>query len=155
MNSVKLIIIIAAFSVFVTSCGQSPPAANTTNIGASRVVSNVASNANSSSSGPDKSLRSNRSAQVAEVADIEEKVVDLYSEKCMICHKDTGKGGKITLEGKTITPADLTSAKIKAKSDEKLLSEIKEGVPDEGMPSFKAKLSDEEIKSIIQKIRKF
>jgi len=152
MNSLKLVIFITAFSIFVISCGQTPPATNSTNINKSRTADNVAANANISSVAPGST---NKSAQAAAVTDVDDAVVDLYSENCMICHKDTGKGGKMTLEGKTLNVDDLTSAKIKAKSDEKLLAEIKNGVPEEGMPAFKGKLTDEQIKSIIEKIRKF
>jgi len=78
---------------------------------------------------------------------------ELYALNCMICHRDTGKGGKLTLEGKTINPDDLTSAKMKAMSDEKLTGYVVNGIEDEGMPSFKGKLTDEEIKSVIAHVR--
>ncbi|MBK8467288.1 MAG: cytochrome c [Chloracidobacterium sp.] len=153
MNSLKLVILISVFSAFVFSCAQPPTTSNVNNTNVSRTVENVPVSTNSTTSVANN-LRAGRSAAVTDTA-VDDKPVDLYAQNCMICHKDSGKGGKMTLEGKTISPDDLTSAKIKAKSDDKLLAEIKQGVPDEGMPAFKGKLSDEEIKSIIQKIRKF
>lgn len=154
MNSLKLTILAATFSIFVISCSQTPPATNTANMQTNRTSTNVTVNSNGSSNGPGIALR-NRSAQSAEVSEVDDAIVDLYAQKCMICHKDNGKGGRMTIEGKTINPDDLTSAKIQAKSDEKLLAVIREGVPDEGMPAFKDKLTDDQIKTIIQKIRKF
>ena len=71
----------------------------------------------------------------------------------MICHKDTGKGGKVTIKGKSLNPADLTSEKMKKLSDEKLFKDISEGVPDEGMPEFKGKLSEEQIRSVVAQVR--
>jgi mono/diheme cytochrome c family protein len=78
---------------------------------------------------------------------------ELYSSKCTICHKDTGKGGNVTLEGKNLHPADLTSAKMKSRPDDKLAEMISEGDPDEGMPSFKTKLSPEQITAVVHYIR--
>lgn len=78
---------------------------------------------------------------------------ELYVTNCMTCHKDSGKGGKVTIEGKTINPDDITTAKQKAKTDEKIYSYISDGFPDDGMPAFKDKLTDAEIKSIIKHVR--
>ena len=78
---------------------------------------------------------------------------DLYSTNCMICHKESGKGGKVTIEGKTINPIDLTSEKMRAKSDDKLVKNINDGSPEDGMQAFKGKLTDDEIRSIVQHLR--
>jgi mono/diheme cytochrome c family protein len=78
---------------------------------------------------------------------------ELYAANCMICHRDTGKGGKITMAGKTIRPDDLTSAKMKQHTDDKLFSHISDGIEDEGMPAFKEKLTPDEIKAIVKYLR--
>ena len=72
---------------------------------------------------------------------------------CMTCHKETGKGGKVTVEGKNLDPDDLTSERMKSKSDEKLYSYIADGIVDEGMPAFKDTLTAEEIKSVVAHMR--
>jgi mono/diheme cytochrome c family protein len=77
----------------------------------------------------------------------------LFKKNCAACHRDTGTGGKITIEGRTINPDNLTSDRKKSATDEKFHKWITEGVPDEGMPSFKEKLSDEQITQIVQYIR--
>lgn len=152
MNLLKSSILALISASFVLSCGQSASTPNSQNAVANQSTSTTSVAVDS---GNTSIAARRRDRAVEAVVSDDDKVTDLYTEKCMICHKDTGKGGKMTLEGKTITPIDLTSAKIKARSDEKLLSQIKEGDPDEGMPAFKGKLSDEEIKTIIQRIRKF
>jgi mono/diheme cytochrome c family protein len=78
---------------------------------------------------------------------------ELYTINCMTCHKDSGKGGKITVEGRAINPDDITTAKMKAKPDEKFYGYIADGFPDDGMPAFKDKLKKEEIDAIIKHIR--
>lgn len=154
MKPLKLMIIGLAVTAFTLSCSQSTPTPNAPKTNSNISVANIIANTIAYNvSGNTVSMRPPQASQMADVMD--DETVDLYKENCMICHKDTGKAGKMTMAGKTIDPADLTSARIKSKSDEKLLSEIKEGMPEDGMPAFKGKLSDDEIKSIIQRIRKF
>ena len=80
--------------------------------------------------------------------------VELYATNCQICHRDTGKGGKVTVDGKKLDPDDLTSDKIRKHDDAKMFKHISEGVPDEGMPAFKDKLSADQIKQIVQYVRR-
>jgi mono/diheme cytochrome c family protein len=77
----------------------------------------------------------------------------LYKQTCAACHKESGKGGKMVFEDKTIAPDDLTSDKIKHLSDQKIFEYITDGVPDEGMPSFKGRLKEPEIREIVKFIR--
>ena len=78
---------------------------------------------------------------------------DLYTINCMTCHKDSGKGGKVTVDGRTMEPDDITTAKMKAKSDEKLFGYIHDGIEDEGMPAFKDKMTKDEITAVVQHVR--
>lgn len=78
----------------------------------------------------------------------------LYSEKCVKCHKEDGTGGISTVDGKKIKAADFKSDSMKKESDEDLAAEIKDGVEDEGMPSFAKELNAEQIKSLVKFIRK-
>ena len=77
----------------------------------------------------------------------------LYSDNCAACHKQDGKGGKVTIEGKTINPDDLTSAKIKNLADDKIYGYIYKGIEEDGMPSFKDKLSEAEIREVVKFLR--
>jgi len=77
----------------------------------------------------------------------------VYEINCAICHKDNGSGGTVEVEGKKLDPDDLTSDKIKKFSDEKIIRYILNGVVDEGMPAFKDKLSEAEIRDVVRYIR--
>lgn len=77
----------------------------------------------------------------------------IYMDNCAACHKEDGTGGKIEIEGKSISPDDLTSAKIKAFDDKKITSYIYKGIEDEGMPAFKDKLSEAEIREVVRYVR--
>ena len=57
-----------------------------------------------------------QNAQPPETVEIGRK---LYKQTCAACHKESGKGGKMVFEDKTINPDDLTSDKIKHLSDQK------------------------------------
>ncbi len=77
----------------------------------------------------------------------------LYSDNCAACHKQDGKGGKVTIENKTINPEDLTSEKIKNFPDDKIYGYIYKGLEEDGMPSFKDKLSEAEIREVVKFLR--
>ncbi len=164
-NTAKLFIIACVSTAFIASCSQptanntkAAPGSNTAarvNANSSQTTVNAAVSDGGTTAG--KPAGAGNSAPSLRAAGREEPLEasgsDLYKQNCMICHKDTGKGGKITIEGKSLNPIDLTSARTKAKSDDKLLAEIKEGMPDDGMPAFGAKLSDEQITMIISHFR--
>jgi len=77
----------------------------------------------------------------------------IYTEKCASCHKEDGTGGKVEIDGTTLNAEDFTEDKMKNMSDAKYIGYIENGVPDEGMPAFKGKLTDDEIKNLVKLIR--
>ena len=77
----------------------------------------------------------------------------IYAASCAVCHKENGTGGEVAFEGKKLNPDDLTSAKIKGFSDEKILGYVKNGIEDEGMPAFKDKLSEAEMRDVLKFVR--
>lgn len=77
----------------------------------------------------------------------------IFKQNCAMCHKEDGTGGKVTIEGKSLNADDLTSAKIKAFSDDKIIGYVYNGVEDEGMPSFKDKLSEAQIREVVRYVR--
>ena len=79
---------------------------------------------------------------------------NLYKENCARCHQDDGTGGKVTIDGETLDADNLITEKMKKEPDAEYIEHITEGIPDEGMPAFKDKLSNEQIKEIVQFIRK-
>ncbi len=134
MKYLKLTLITATAAIFIAACGQ---AANTP------VANNTAPKANQNAAAP------------ATPAPVDETAMgkELYAANCMICHKDSGKGGKVTIEGKSINPDDITTEKMKAKADEKFVGYINNGFPDDGMPAFKDKLTADQVKAIVKHIR--
>ena len=77
----------------------------------------------------------------------------VYQTSCANCHKENGTGGEVTIEGKTLDPEDLTSAKIKGFADDKIIRVIMNGIEDDGMPAFKGKLSEGEMRDVLKFIR--
>lgn len=86
-------------------------------------------------------------------ADVEEN----WSKNCASCHGKDGKGE--TKAGKKAGSKDMTDAKYQADlTDEKAMAAIKDGIKEDGkdkMKPFAAKLSDDEIKALIAKVRAF
>ena len=77
----------------------------------------------------------------------------LYEQNCAGCHKEDGTGGKMTIEGKTLDVDDLTSEKIKKFDDAKIAKYIHDGIEDEGMPAFKDKLTEAQIREVVRYVR--
>ena len=77
----------------------------------------------------------------------------LYADNCQICHKENGTGGEVEFEGKKLNPDDLSSAKIKGFSDEKIIGYIKNGIEEDGMPAFEGKLSEAEMRDVVKYVR--
>ena len=79
---------------------------------------------------------------------------DLFTVNCMTCHRDTGKGGPTTVDGKKLDPDDLTKKEIRDETDDALFKQIGDGDLEDGMPAFKEKLSPDEIRRVITHVRK-
>ena len=77
----------------------------------------------------------------------------LYSTNCANCHKENGTGGQVEIDGRKMKPDNLTDARRKGLSDEKILNVIVNGIEDEGMPAYKGKLSEGEMRDIVKFIR--
>lgn len=77
----------------------------------------------------------------------------VYAASCANCHKENGTGGKVTIEGKELEPEDLTSSKVKNFPDEKIIRIIMNGAEDDGMPAFKGKLSEGDMRDVVKFIR--
>ena len=131
---VTLVMSLLFAAIFITSCASETKPGNA-------VVNSV------NTSGP--SVSPLPSATVDELASGRK----IYAQTCANCHQDDGTGGEVEIEGKKLKPDDLTSAKIKGFSDDKILGYIMNGVPDEGMPAFKGKLSEAEMRDVVKFVR--
>ncbi|MBA2735703.1 MAG: cytochrome c [Acidobacteria bacterium] len=138
MKFLKTFFVLSAFALFITACGET--AKNTLNTANNTVVV-TNSNANAITK-PTVAFDEFASAR------------EIYTTSCSKCHKEDGTGGKIEIEGKTLNAENLTTDKIKKMTDAKYIDYIENGIPDEGMPAFKGKLTDGEIKDVVIYIRK-
>ncbi len=131
MNFLKISAICAFLSLFVFACTQSETTSNNSN------------------------SRNSANSKAEKTATPDEFAVGRknYKEQCAVCHQDDGTGGKVTVEGKTLKVEDLTSDKMIGEPDEEYIEYMVKGIPDEGMPSFKDILSDEEMKEVVKYIR--
>ncbi len=139
MKVLKISLITVMAAIFAVSCTQqaNQPAANSANTPKAANAANTATPAPSATAAKDEKAMG----------------ADLYTVHCMTCHKDSGKGGPVTVDGKKIDPEDITTAKMAAKSDDKLKSYIADGFPDDGMPAFKDKLTDAEMVALVKHVR--
>ncbi|HMS38810.1 MAG TPA: cytochrome c [Pyrinomonadaceae bacterium] len=135
MKFLKLSLILTAFALFVFACS------NTANNSGNNAANNTKNTATVNT-------------QTTPKADENALGKTSYKQNCANCHKDDGTGGKVTIEGKTMNPDNLTSDKMKQMADEKYVKYIENGIPDEGMPAFKGRMTDAEIKATIAYIRK-
>lgn len=134
----KLIVIyltLVFVSFVLAGCGEASKPANT--------VANKPSNTNLAAATPLPSATIDELASGRKV----------YEINCANCHKPDGTGGPIEIEGKKINPDNLTSDKIKKFTDEKIIGYIMNGVEDEGMPAFKDKLSEGEMRDVVKFVR--
>lgn len=93
------------------------------------------------------------SPSAAPTADVMAAGRQLFLDNCSDCHKESGKGGPMEIEGKKIEPDDLTSDKLRKVPDDKFYRYIYNGVEDDGMPAFKDKLSEAEIREVVRYVR--
>ncbi|CAN5386072.1 hypothetical protein BH20ACI2_BH20ACI2_23890 [soil metagenome] len=132
MNSLKIGVILLGAALFAAACGEGSP--NAVNVAVNKTAVS--------------------SPQPTATADVIMLGKDLFATNCMICHKEDGTGGPVTIDGKKINPDNLTTDKMKLMTDEKLIGYVTNGVVDEGMPAFKDKLSQEEIRLVVAHIRR-
>jgi len=135
---VKVLLATIAVSAFwaMMSCSSDTRSANSANNGSPANMANHAQNAN-----------------VTPVHDDLATGRDLYVKQCAECHKETGEGGPTVVDGRKMKPDNLTDDRRKKLADDKYLKFMVDGIEDEGMPSFKDKLSEAEMRELVRYIR--
>lgn len=82
---------------------------------------------------------------------------ELWNMNCAACHGHDGKGQ--TLMGRKLQIKDLTDPKVQAAiTDEQITKTIKDGITKNGrheMKGFSGKLSDDQVKALVGKVRSF
>lgn len=140
MRYVKSVLVSACLALFVFACNQ---AANNTANNAVVTTNNARANSNA----PANTTTSTPADEIASGKSV-------YLERCVKCHKENGTGGAVDVMGEKHTAANFTSERMKKDSDEEFVKVIENGEVEEGMPAFKGKLTDEQIKSVVKFIRK-
>ena len=142
MRFFKYGLILSAACFFIFACSQTK-----TNTNSNTITQNTNGTSVSDETAPTNSAANTSSAD-PELAGARK----IYAEKCVACHKENGEGGKFDQDGADFNVPTYKSDRAKNKSDEKLLDYIVNG--DDEMPSFKGKISPEEMKSLVKMIRK-
>ena len=137
MKTLKIVMIFAALALFAAACGKTE-------------TTNTTSNANTAKSNANTAPTAAATATPDELAAVKK----IYSEKCAGCHKDNGTGGEKDIDGVKIKVPDFTSEKLKGEPDNEFVDAITNGYKEDGMPAFKGKISDQEIKDLVKLIRK-
>jgi mono/diheme cytochrome c family protein len=143
MNSLKFILIFTFVGAFLFACNQnaSQNANGTANSNKTAVVVNNNSlNPAGNSSAPADELAAAR---------------DIYKASCVKCHKENGEGGVTVLDdGKKVKAPNFNTDKQKKMPDKEYAETITDGAKEDGMPSFKDKLSPAQINDLVKLIRK-
>lgn len=147
MIFLKIASICAVLAIFIFACNQTPTGNNTAQNSADKPANNTAENSSNVFSDMPVNIPPEVKKNDASSGG------KIFMEICAKCHKEDGSGGKVTIEGETINAENLTGEKMINMADAKYVDYIENGVPDEGMPAFKGRLSDEEIRSVIKFIR--
>lgn len=142
MKFLKSGLILLTIAFFAFACNQT----NTTNTG---VNSNAANN-------PPVVAVANSNQQQTTAATVDElaSARKTYSEVCIKCHKEGGIGGVTEFDGKKIKAPNFTSERMIKDDDADWIDAIENGIKDEGMPAFKDRLNEQEIKNLVRMIRK-
>ncbi|HEX8248955.1 MAG TPA: cytochrome c [Pyrinomonadaceae bacterium] len=153
MNLLKIGLLLAALALFIVACTQTRPnnnAARTTANNQAAVVANTTPAANQSPGNSGKQTESVSAGQATELASASET----YKTICAKCHKETGEGGEVTIDGKKLKVPNFKSERMKNDEDEDFIDAIANGIPEDGMPAFKDRLNEAQIKNLVQYIRK-
>lgn len=143
MRIFKSGLILSLFALFIFACSQNAPTGGNTNVTTANGTVII-------SSSPTVSYNSgNEQPGEDELASARK----IYSEKCIKCHKD-GTGGVTNIEGTKIKAPNFTTDKQKAAPDSDYIDTIEHGAKEDGMPAFKDKISDDDIKNLVKYIRK-
>lgn len=137
MNLLKIGFVLSAVLLFVIACSQT----TTTN---TNLASNTAVTANTNTAVAPPTAASDELASARKI----------YSETCVKCHKEGGTGGVTNIDGKRVKTPNFTTDRMKNEPDSEFIEVIENGEKEDGMPAFKGKISDDEIKNLVKLIRR-
>lgn len=133
MNSIKLSLVFSAAILFA-ACSGANVSQNTTNAPTNQAANNQTA------------------APVSTPADELAATRELYLKRCINCHKETGEGGVKEIEGEKIKVPNFKDPRVASEPDSEYIEHIEKG--GDGMPAFKGKITDDEIKNLVRFIRR-
>ena len=131
MKLISLVFTCAAITLFAVACAKTETPTN-----------------RSTATGPASPAAPTTTAPIDEFA----RARTNFAKNCETCHTPSGEGGTATVEGKKIRVPSLKAAHAVRHTDDELLKIVTNG--EEEMPSFKDKLSAEEIAELVRFVRK-
>lgn len=153
MKFLKTGLLLSALALFIFACTQTNPSNNANNANRANnqvVVTNATPVANQSMTNSGKPTESLPTGQSTELVSAGET----FKTICAKCHKETGEGGDVTIDGKKLKVPNFKTERMKNDEDEDFIDAITNGIPEDGMPAFKDKLNERQIKDLVQYIRK-
>lgn len=157
MNFLKIGLLLSALALFIVACTQSNPGGNNANSAANTANNRaVVVNATPAASGANQTAQnSGKQPEAAPAGDATQLTAasETYKTICAKCHKENGEGGEVTINGKKLKAPNFKTERMKNDSDEDFIDAIANGIPEDGMPAFKDRLNEEQIKNLVQYIR--
>lgn len=136
MKNLKIFIVLFSAAIFIFACSQNSQSVNNT------AAENAKTNSNSAP------------IVTAQATDELASARKIYAEQCVACHKENGTGGVSDIEGKRIKAPNFTSERMKKEPDSEYVEIIEHGAIEDGMPAYKGKISDDDIKNLVKFIRR-
>lgn len=133
MKLVKLILVIAALTLFVLACNN----ANTNTANTGTQPTPAASPVATTSATPADNLAEAR---------------EYYMDECATCHMEDGQGGMVKIDNKRLKVPSLSKGHALEHTEEQLAKQVANG--GDGMPAFKDKRTPEQINALVRFIRK-
>lgn len=129
MKFIKLSALFSAAVLLISACGDN---ANVTPNEATSTASKTPANG----------------AAVNELAGARE----IYSKRCINCHRENGEGGEKEFDGVRVKIPNFKDPRVIAEADDEYIEQIERG--GHGMPAFKGKITDDEIRNLVRLIRR-
>ena len=137
MYPLKFALIFIFAAVFVVACTGAGTGGNTQTVKTDQDASALNAASNPATSATPDELAAAR---------------ELYAKNCVNCHSENGEGGLKEIEGEKIKVPSFKNPKVAKEPDSEYIDKIVNG--DDGMPAFKGRLTDEEVKMLVQYVRR-
>lgn len=141
MNFLKIGLLLSVLALFIFACTQTSPSNNANRASGATPVSVAPSN-----SGNQIESTTGDSSGLAAAE-------ETFKTVCAKCHKETGEGGETSINGKKVKVPNFKSERMIKDADEDFIDAIANGIPEDGMPAFKDRFDEQQIKDLVKYIR--